>query len=82
MDRFANQLGRGDASSNDPELDAMREELNVYYQKEAKEKLRAVLEQKRKQHAGQLNAEQEAHAQSLRTMAGEAGFTIDNRRSE
>ena len=81
MERFASSIGRGSSRHNDPETDEMREELNIYYEKEEKERLQQELEVKRKKHLGSVDEAEQSKAMHLKNAASQLGFIItDGRR--
>ena len=82
-DRFARSAGRSDYSHSDPEMDEMQKELDVYYQKEAKEEMRIRLEEKRKKFKNQGSNDDELVEAHLQSKVGDIGFTVtDGRRTE
>jgi len=74
-DRFAKYMNRG---SGDKEVDAMRSELDVYYDIERKEQIKQDLIAMRKKHGKDLDADAQAEAHKFQQLAENAGFVIKN----
>ena len=79
--KFAMSMGRG-KNSHDPELDDMREELDMYQRKEYKEEIRKILEERRKKFQDELDEDERAKAARLQVQVDKAGFVIDDTRSK
>jgi len=81
--RFSRNLGRASHGHSDPEMNDMQDELDVYYEKEAKEEMRIRLEEKRKKFKDQGGNDDEIVEAHLQSKVGDIGFKVtDGRRIE